>query len=1052
MPATDAELKTILGLEGYTPPDFFSSIAQIEDAPTSHPYAHTMRRAWSALGLSGILCVDRRPTAYIKELSRVTPEIIREQQRKLWNHGTASLLLLLTRREVFVLSSLAYPAKADETPSADGRLVTTLNIASEALELRGLVQRIESGQIYSEYPNSFVSNRNVDNYLLENLSAVRDRLLAERRGWSHQTVHTLLGRIIFTCYLVDRKVIGQRQFSEAGAEGETRLQGVFIGRRASVIQSILTRLFSNLQEAFNGSLFVSPSEEPDLTLSEDQIESLRCFLNGEEVRTHQQTFGFWVYDFSVIPIETISAMYEEFLAAEDDATQRTSGAYYTRRHLAELVVDTATELVSDLHTKRCLDPACGSGIFLVILFNRMAEDWRRNNPKVRNVTRARALIEILKHNLCGVDVRETACRITCFSLYLALLDQLKPRDIQELQKQLQTVLPDILALARNHHEARDAAVIYECDFFDTKVSLPGNFDIIIGNPPWVSRGKSDNQVALAWCNSPNNPHLTDAPTTAKGRRAQFMPEKQIVHAFLWKAPLHLGRDGLICLLIPAKALLNERTNAFQAAWFKQHAVDKIVQLADLSFILFEHAACPSTIVRVLNASRDPASRIEFLAPKTDNDDPRRDVITIAADDLKQLSTNDILFSARREAAPVLWKRLLWGTPRDIRLLDRLSLLPTLGSKAGSAQESKRWLKGQGVQRAVPSTTAPKPIWWERNRLFANARNHAINLVITEEECERVGTRFDSLHRERDHNLFEPPLVLISQGFSRVAFCSFPVIFVHSLQSISGPQRDANLLRFLAAYIGSKLAKYFLFHTAVNWGTERDKVHLSELLKLPFPLPHETERPNSSKQILNRIAAIMVRLEKSIKTNQFGRDQLVDTAYEDINPLLFEYFDIDETEQLLIEDTYSVYEPSSTPSSKLSDIPTLRRTSRTERAMYAARLCDTLNGWANRGPWRIQARAEISERSGLSILTLTKTKETSPYQETETFDDLHSSLVRLWKARHQRRAGLIHILGLKVFDGPNIHILKSTKLRDWTQTAALNDADEIAASILAPRGL
>jgi type I restriction-modification system DNA methylase subunit len=83
--------------------------------------------------------------------------------------------------------------------------------------------------------------------------------------------------------------------------------------------------------------------------------------------------------------------------------------------------------------RRCLDPACGSGIFLVGLFNRMAEEWKQANTEARNDRRARELRKVLC-SLYGVDINPTACRITAFSLYLAYLDQLSPRDIQELQQ------------------------------------------------------------------------------------------------------------------------------------------------------------------------------------------------------------------------------------------------------------------------------------------------------------------------------------------------------------------------------------------------------------------------------------------------------------------------------------------------------------------------------------------------------------------------------------------------------------------------------------------
>jgi len=48
---------------------------------------------------------------------------------------------------------------------------------------------------------------------------------------------------------------------------------------------------------------------------------------------------------------------------------------------------------------------------------------------------------------------------------------------------------------------------------------------------------------------------------------------------------------------------------------------------------------------------------------------------------------------------------------------------------------------------------------------------------------------------------------------------------------------------------------------------------------------------------------------------------------------------------------------------------------------------------------------------------------------------------------ERRGGGEMVRGLKVFDKDQLHIVKPLMLRFWTQTAALNDADEIASAIL-----
>jgi len=110
-------------------------------------------------------------------------------------------------------------------------------------------------------------------------------------------------------------------------------------------------------------------------------ESIRRLLNAADMKTGDLTLDFWAYDFRYIPVETISAIYEEFMKDADLTKKRHEGAYYTPRHLAETTLHVALEgRYTEVLSWRVLDPACGSGIFLVAMFNLLAEQWRRANP------------------------------------------------------------------------------------------------------------------------------------------------------------------------------------------------------------------------------------------------------------------------------------------------------------------------------------------------------------------------------------------------------------------------------------------------------------------------------------------------------------------------------------------------------------------------------------------------------------------------------------------------------------------------------------------------
>ena len=411
-------------------------------------------------------------------------------------------------------------------------------------------------------------------------------------------------------------------------------------------------------------------------IRKSHLDAVVHFLRGDPIRENQRTLGFWAFDFKWIPVETISAIYEDFLEKEDSQAKRKSGTYYTPRFLAELVIDIATENVHELSDKRFLDPACGSGIFLVLLFNRLAAVWLHEHPSAQYRTRARALNRIMREQLRGVDRSEIACRIACFSLYLTFLDHFDPPDIRAYIEKTGERLPNILTFGDGREHELDFPVIHNDDFLDPKRDLPKDVNFVVGNPPWSGRGT-----------------------------------KQIALRFMNRARDVLHPNGTGSLLLPSKAFLN-RTDAFQSKWLTSVKLEKVVQLADFRFILFKNALCPCMIVRFKSEPRALADHtIEYEVPKVSKADFRQGVvIPIAPNDRKIIPLRRILEAAKVGLAPVVWKKHLWGTPRDAKFLDFLMELPKLGDLADSPHQNRRWSKDprgkpRGIFSTIPAPTA-----------------------------------------------------------------------------------------------------------------------------------------------------------------------------------------------------------------------------------------------------------------------------------------------------------------------------------------------------------
>jgi hypothetical protein len=730
-----------------------------------------------------------------------------------------------------------------------------------------------------------------------------------------------------------------------------------------------------------------------------------------------------------------------------------------------MAVDVATQGWSSLLDKRCLDPACGSGIFLVILFNRMAEEWRSKNPDVDNLNRARSLRELLKTKLCGVDVHQTACRIACFSLYLAFFDQLNPPDILSLKEQLesegQKVLPPLLVTPEQYHEADATRVIFDANFFECEGRLfgpgaLGEFNLIIGNPPWRGRNQTEDEATRRWLFSNSNPFKSEFK--GKEQDGVFFPQKQSAIAFMWKTPLHLKPEGRACLVLPSKVFLS-KSDAFQGAWLRRFAVDRVLQLADYRFFLFENAQNPAMIVTFRGTPPKNGDHVIYYdTPKVERIDPRHAVIPILPEDQKQLTIGEVLRAAERNEAALIWKRWFWGTTRDAVLLERLGRMPKLNMIAGEPGENKRWVKGQGFKpfheesykRNPEKYGEPKPRWWDDDDLFVDAKNKNIDLLLFESDCRKIGGDYAQLHRSPDHQVFQPPMVIANHGFTKIAFCDFSVLFRHALQSFAGPKEDEELLLFLAGFLSSPLPIYILFHTAVNWGIERDDIHLEEMLRCPFPLPNDTADPDKSWKIVRRVATRIREAQGRLQTNVQERQREIKTAKNDIAELVFDYYGLRAWERTLVEDTISVYEPSSTPRSLNSDIATLSLSSEDNRHEYVRCLCNTLNSWAHRSSLRVSASGSIAFKWGLGLLTLTKGSEIKEYTERRAPAELQAVLHRIETTVTAKDQSTPYVRGFTLFEKDAIHILKPLNLRHWTRSAALNDADALVGTFLSAR--
>ena len=196
------------------------------------------------------------------------------------------------------------------------------------------------------------------------------------------------------------------------------------------------------------------------------------------------------------------------------------------------------------------------------LFNFCASTGGRHTSRTRS--RWTSLLTILSR-LHGWDLSGGAVHVAVFSLYLALLQEVRPPDIRSLIDR-EGLLPKLWG-----------RTLRAQDFFRASPDAL-QADVIVGNPPWSSRRGPD-RTSVSWSKEYQLP----------------MPGAEDAWAFVWKALRHVREDGVVGFLLPAMGFLhNHAAKAVEARnrLIRHARIFRIVNFSDMRFQLFERAARP----------------------------------------------------------------------------------------------------------------------------------------------------------------------------------------------------------------------------------------------------------------------------------------------------------------------------------------------------------------------------------------------------------------------------------------------------------------------------
>jgi hypothetical protein len=742
--------------------------------------------------LDAFFCFDNKPLILFFNLGDGNKK--KELHKAIWNFNESPIAIIVENNAVEIFNGFSIDENTKLLHSIGG---------VEKLDDFTYFELV-TGKTWEKYQEDLSHKNRVDYKLLENIEAAQGLMM--NLGVSQTLVNALIGKIIFYRYLIDRKVKLNYQGKE---RWDNRDLCECLANKDSFFAFV--RHLENKETGFNGDMFrITPKDYQHI--SQDALNVLIRLLESENLATGQRSL-FDIYDFSILPIEFISNMYEKFIGVDK---QNKESAYYTPTFLVDYIIAETVEKhlsADDNYNCRILDPSCGSGIFLVESLRRIIEKYVKVK-KIKN-TNSESFREGLKKLVCdnifGIDKDYDAIQVAIFSIYLTLLDYQEPADIEKFK------FPNLLGKNLIYSDTFDINNLELKELEEKKLQ----FDYIIGNPPW----KRGSLKKGSYCEKYLKQH----------KLLDKVGNKELAQAFVLRSMDFTTGHTQCALVLCSKMLYNIDSKKFRSYILEHLYINQVMELASVRKEVFnksnDPAVAPACVLFYKNANGESTdcNVVNHIALKSSRFFTMFKVFSLTRNDIQEIQQD------RLKKYDYLWKVLVYGSYLDFIFIKRLKECPRISDII----TSNGYIRKQGMKEKDKDKEFDVSSLVGLNYLKTN-RVKKYHIIQDDEKwaLSKVGYVYRKSGKIVK-DLYKSPILLITGGTATdlhaVSAISYnDGVFKSSLTGIKGYGSEAiAILRNIQAILNSQFFAYYNLLTFSSSGIEREETHDDEKINVPY---------------------------------------------------------------------------------------------------------------------------------------------------------------------------------------------------------------------------